>query len=108
MVSKKSKNLKIYACIDFQVFGLFALLCYFFYFRYLEQIQGLSEPDPNNHELYIDLEPHLGALLGVQARFQLNLILRPDRAFPPLANLTHPITVLPIFWVQEGYDQLPR
>ena len=81
---------------------------FFFIFRYLKQIQGLSDPDPNNHELYLDLEPHLGALLGVQARFQLNLILRPDRAFPPLANLTHPITVLPIFWVQEGYDQLPR
>ena len=77
-------------------------------YRYLQQIDGISDPVPENHELYLDLEPHLGAMLGAQARFQVNIILRPDQAFPPLANLTNPVTVLPVFWLQEGYDQLPR
>ena len=57
-------------------------------FRYLNQIHGVSDPDPKVHESYLDVEPHLGALIGAQARFQANLILTPDPAFPPLANLT--------------------
>ena len=73
------------------------------YFRYRDQVEGISRPDPELHELYIDLEPHLGALLGAQARFQLNLVIRQDSAFPPLANLTNSVTVVPMFWAQEGY-----
>jgi len=55
---------------------------------YLNQIHGVSDPDPKVHESYLDVEPHLGALIGAQARFQANLILTPDPVFPPLANLT--------------------
>ena len=77
------------------------LLC-----RYRQQIEGISPPNPTLHELYIDLEPHLGALVSVQARFQLNIVLRADSAFPPLAHLSDPVTVIPIFWAQEGYNQL--
>ena len=64
----------------------FELLYYIF--RYLNQIHGVSDPDPKVHESYLDVEPHLGALIGAQARFQANLILTPDPVFPPLANLT--------------------
>ena len=71
--------------------------------RYREQVEGITPPNPELHELYIDLEPHLGALVGAQARFQLNLVIRQDPAFPPLANLTDSVTVVPIFWAQEGY-----
>lgn len=71
-------------------------------------MRGVSEPNSAKHELYIDLEPHLGALVGVQARFQLNIVIRPDPAFPPLKNLKNAVTVLPIFWAQEGYDELPE
>ena len=53
------------------------------------------------------IEPHLGALVSAQARFQLNLIVRKDPGFPPLANLSDSTTVIPIFWVQEGYNDLP-
>ena len=37
-----------------------------FIFRYREQVEGISPPNPELHELYIDLEPHLGALVGAQ------------------------------------------
>jgi len=73
---------------------------------YRDQVDGIPPPNSTLHELYIDLEPHLGALVGVQARFQLNLVVRPDPAFPPLANLSDPVTVIPIFWAQEGYNHL--
>lgn len=76
-------------------------------YRYLDQVEGISPPNPKLHELYIDLEPHLGALVGAQARFQLNLVVRRDAAFPPLANLSRPVTVIPLFWLQEGYEKLP-
>ena len=64
------------------------ILSKYYIFRYLNQIHGVSDPDPKVHESYLDVEPHLGALIGAQARFQANLILTPDPAFPPLANLT--------------------
>ena len=43
----------------------------------------------------------------MQIRFQVNLLVRRDEAFPPLANLQQNMTVLPIFWAQEGYDTVP-
>ena len=72
-------------------------------FRYREQVEGITPPDPELHELYMDLEPHLGSPLSVQARFQLNLVIRKDPGFPPLANLNESVTVVPMFWAQEGY-----
>ncbi len=42
-----------------------------------------------------------------QIRFQLNLLLQKDPDFPPLANLGKNLTVLPIFWAQEGYELPP-
>lgn len=84
------------------------ILCFqLVFFRYLDQVEGISLPNPVLHELYVDLEPHLGALVGVQGRFQLNLVVRQDTAFPPLSNLTEAVTVIPVFWAQEGYDVLP-
>ncbi len=67
----------------------------------------MSEAKQQEHELYIDLEPHLGAPVGAQVRFQLNMMITPDPAFPPLRNLTENRTVLPIFWAQEGFDRAP-
>ena len=69
-------------------------------------MEGISTPDPSLHELYLDIEPHLGGLVSARARFQINLVIHPDPAFEPLAHLTN-VTVLPIFWVTEGYAQLP-
>merc|ERR1711997_304390 len=43
----------------------------------------------------------------MEIRFQVNLLLRRDSAFPPLANLQQDFTVIPIFWAQEGYNTVP-
>ena len=43
----------------------------------------------------------------MQIRFQVNLMLRRDMAFPPLANLQKNLTVVPLFWAQEGYNTVP-
>ena len=37
----------------------------------------------------------------------MNLVVRQDPSFPPLANLNKSVTVIPLFWAQEGYDELP-
>ena len=37
----------------------------------------------------------------------MNLVVRRDLSFPPLANLNNSVTVIPLFWAQEGYDELP-
>lgn len=58
------------------------------------------------HGMFVTLEPTLGAPVEAQISFQLNLVLRPDPAFVPLANLTAPVTVLPVFWAQEGFETL--
>ena len=42
----------------------------------------------------------------MQIRFQVNLLLSRDEAFPPLKNLQQDFTVLPLFWAQEGYTSL--
>ena len=57
--------------------------------------------------MYIEIEPTLGVPVNMQIRFQVNLLLRQDSAFPPLSNLQQDFTVLPIFWAQEGYETVP-
>ena len=78
-----------------------------YFCRYRDQVEGVSEGNVADHEMYLDLEPQLGAPVGVQIRFQLNLIIESDQDFPPLANLAKNLTVLPIFWAQEGYELPP-
>ena len=76
------------------------------FFRYSEQISGLQPANSSAHGLYIDLEPTMGAPLSIQVRFQVNLVIEPDSNFPPLSNITSPLTVLPTFWAQEGFENL--
>ena len=68
----------------------------------------MSHPSKEDHEMYIDIEPILGVPVNMQIRFQVNLLLNRDSSFPPLAKLPNELTVLPIFWAQEGYDTVPE
>lgn len=45
---------------------------------YTEQVDGL-EPKEQDHEFYIIVEPELGAVLEVAARFQVNMLVEPIR-----------------------------
>ena len=80
---------------------------HYLYFRYLNQINGVSPPTKEDHEMYIEIEPTLGVPVNMQIRFQVNLLLNRDSAFPPLAKLQNDLTVLPVFWAQEGYNTVP-
>jgi hypothetical protein len=51
----------------------------------------------------MDLEPTYGAPVSVQIRFQLNVAVAADPAFPPLSALKPGYTVAPLFWAQEGF-----
>ena len=55
----------------------------------------------------MEIEPNLGVPVNMQIRFQVNLLLQRDTAFPPLAHLKQDFSVLPLFWAQEGYDTIP-
>jgi len=75
-------------------------------YRYREQVEGVTPPNSTTHGFFLDMEPSLGVPLRINVRFQLNILLRPDPAFPPLAKLKRPLTVQPLLWAVEGYDQL--
>ena len=45
-------------------------------------------------------------MVSAQARFQINFVLRNDPAFEVISKVPN-ITVIPIFWVTEGYNELP-
>ena len=65
-----------------------------------------SSPSRHQHEFYVSLDPELGVPVSAQVRFQLNLHLRRDAAFPPLSRLPKTPVVLPLLWAQEGFDSL--
>ena len=52
-----------------------------------EGVKGVTEPNPEKHSMYMDVEQRLGALLGTRIRIQVNLVIKRDKAFPPLANI---------------------
>ncbi len=70
-------------------------------------MKGVSAPSEADHGVYVELEPTLGVPVAIGISFQVNLLLSPDPVFAPLANLTRPVTVLPVFWAKEGYSNLP-
>ena len=46
----------------------------------------MSEPELEKHEMYLDLEPQLGAPVGIQIRFLFFFVVR------PLTRYLHPMT----------------
>ena len=72
-----------------------------------QSVRGVTPPDPARHSMYMAVEQDLGALLATKIRLQVNLVITKDPAFPPLANIRPERLVLPLFWAEEGYDQLP-
>lgn len=77
---------------------------------YTNNVEGVSTAQESLHRSYLDLEPSLGGSLAIQMRLQVNLVVERDENFPPLANLSseEDLTVLPMFWVQEGFDSPDR
>ncbi|TRY75075.1 hypothetical protein TCAL_08572 [Tigriopus californicus] len=74
---------------------------------YLDQVDGLTPSETELHLPQIDVEPTFGAPLSIKIRFQVSLLLERDSDFPPLTNLTSQQTLLPVFWVEEGFGSPP-
>ena len=79
------------------------------YSYFTSNVLGIPPPSVSDHSLYLDLEPTFGNPVSYHVRFQVNLLLERDPAFPPLRNITAPgTTVLPMFWAQEGFQDPGR
>ncbi|KDR20477.1 Scavenger receptor class B member 1 [Zootermopsis nevadensis] len=71
-----------------------------------DAVEGMSPPDPEKHQLYIDVQPQMGVALGARARIQLNLAVSQVVDIKQVA--TFPDIVFPIMWFEEGIDHLPE
>lgn len=53
-----------------------------------------------DHQIFIDFEPMLGAPLSARKRLQFNIFIMPVEKFKLMK--TFPNALLPLFWVEEG------
>ena len=75
-------------------------------FRYIENVEGVTPPNHTEHRTVVEVDPLLSTPITIKARFQLNLVIRKDSAFPPLQNLPleeSGVAVLPMLWASEGF-----
>ncbi|XP_050425596.1 scavenger receptor class B member 1 [Adelges cooleyi] len=68
-------------------------------------VEGLSPPDPDLHQFWIDIQPEMGVALRAKARVQINLAVSQVLDIKQVA--TFPDIVFPIMWFEEGIDGLP-
>uniref|UniRef100_A0A1B0CTE9 Scavenger receptor class B member 1 n=2 Tax=Lutzomyia longipalpis TaxID=7200 RepID=A0A1B0CTE9_LUTLO len=71
-------------------------------------VEGISPPEKEKHQLYIDVQPHIvemGTALRARARIQINLAVSQVVDIKQVANF--PDIVFPILWFEEGIDGLP-
>ncbi|KAJ9593543.1 hypothetical protein L9F63_014907, partial [Diploptera punctata] len=71
-----------------------------------EAVKGISPPDAEKHQLYIDVQPTMGVALRARARIQLNLAVSQVVDIKQVA--TFPDIVFPIMWFEDGIDDLPE
>ena len=64
-----------------------------------EAVTGVSAPDPEKHQLYIDVQPTMGTALRARARIQINLAVSQVRDIKQVASF--PDIVFPIMWFED-------
>ncbi|KAF2358401.1 CD36 family, partial [Trinorchestia longiramus] len=62
-------------------------------------VNGLH-PNKDEHETYLDIEPHTGVSFRAMKRIQFNMPLKPYADLPDLVNVTS--VIFPIFWMNES------
>jgi len=62
-------------------------------------------PNRSLHNFHIDLEPETGVPLSVRARFQINLLLKPNTDVTLLYDV--PTVYLPMLWFSNDVDTTP-
>ncbi|XP_053683275.1 scavenger receptor class B member 1 isoform X1 [Sabethes cyaneus] len=68
-------------------------------------VEGISPPEKEKHQLFIDVQPDMGTALRARARIQINLAVSQVVDIKQVANF--PDIVFPILWFEEGIDSLP-
>lgn len=71
-----------------------------------EAVEGISPPEKDKHQLYIDVQPEMGTALAARARVQINLAVSQVVDIKQVA--TFPDIIFPIMWFEEGIDSLPE
>ena len=66
---------------------------------YRDKVVGLN-PDPEKHDLYLDIDPLVGLPLKIRKRMQMNVPLR-AMPFASFTNLPE-FTLFPLLWLEEG------
>ncbi|XP_025836742.1 lysosome membrane protein 2 [Agrilus planipennis] len=68
-------------------------------------VEGISPPDKEKHQLYVDVNPIIGTSMSARARIQINLAVSQVVDIKQVA--TFPDIVFPIMWFEESIDGLP-
>lgn len=68
-------------------------------------VEGISPPEKEKHQLFIDIQPDMGTALRARARIQINLAVSQVVDIKQVANF--PDIIFPILWFEEGIDGLP-
>ncbi|XP_008558035.1 scavenger receptor class B member 1 isoform X1 [Microplitis demolitor] len=70
-----------------------------------EAVIGISPPDEEKHQFFIDVQPLMGTTLRARARIQINLAVSQVRDIKQVASF--PDIIFPIMWFEDGVDGLP-
>ncbi|KAL6257646.1 hypothetical protein P5V15_011225 [Pogonomyrmex californicus] len=70
-----------------------------------EAVTGISPPEAEKHQLYIDVQPIMGTAMKARARVQINLAVSQVRDIKQVASF--PDIVFPIMWFEDCVDELP-
>jgi hypothetical protein len=68
-------------------------------------VEGISPPEKEKHQFFIDVQPTMGTTLRARARVQINLAVSQVVDIKQVANF--PDIVFPIIWFEEGVNGLP-
>lgn len=73
--------------------------------KYRTAVEGVSPPDKEKHQFFLDVQPQMGVALQARARVQINLAVSQVVDIKQVA--TFPDIVFPIMWFEDGIDELP-
>lgn len=62
-------------------------------------VNGISPPNPEKHELYIDVQPMMGTAMKARARIQVNLAVSQVRDIKQVSSF--PDIIFPIMWFED-------
>lgn len=71
-----------------------------------QAVVGISPPEMDKHEFFLDVQPNMGTTLRATARVQINLAVSQVVDIKQVA--TFPDIVFPILWFEDGIEKLPE